>query len=108
MFFLKKNKETTGKIRYTWAMKPFNFLAFSAFAGVFWLIMLFIFCFLLVHILLFAKAGWDAKRTKPPSQQAEKPVEPEKKQPEPIYYIVEKKKKRPKSAYSSPREIHFQ
>ena len=32
----------------------------------------------------------------------------EQKQPEPIYYIVEKKKKRPKSSYSPPREIHFQ
>ena len=90
-------------------MKTFHLLAFSPVAGGFWLIMLFIFSFLLVHLLLFAKAGWEAKRQKKePPRQEEKPAPPEKKQPEPIYYIVEKKKKRPKSAYSPPREIHFQ
>ena len=36
----------------------------------------------------------------------EKPSEP-KNQPEPVYFIVERKKKRAKSSYTEPKEIRF-
>lgn len=90
-------------------MKSFISLlsSFSPASGVFWLIMLFAFCFFFVHLVLYAKAGWDAvHRKKPTPTEKPKDAQPEKK-PEPVYYIVEKKKKRPKSTFSEPREIHF-
>lgn len=104
-----KNEDTTEKILYTTAMKIFHLLAFSPIVGGFWLLMLFFLSFLLVHLLLFAKAGWEAKLgKKPQTNKTEQPAPPpEKKAPEPVYYIVEKKKKRPKNTYSPPREIHF-
>ena len=81
-------------------------------SGVIWLLLLFVFCFLGVHILRLAKFGWDSQKRKPPTPQKETP--PEKKAPappstaqEPVYYIVEKKKKRPKTSYGEPKEFRF-
>ena len=67
--------------------------------------LLFIICFVGVHLLIFAYVGWETKRKK-----ANKQPEEEKKPPterEPIYYIVERKKKRTKSSYGEPKEINF-
>ncbi|MBQ8319265.1 MAG: hypothetical protein IJX81_00120 [Clostridia bacterium] len=89
-------------------MKLLPLLTANPSLGAFWLIMLFAFSFFAVHLLLLAKAGWEAKREKreEKSQPPTKTEEP-KKSPAPVYYLVEKKKKRPKSTYSQPREIHF-
>jgi hypothetical protein len=80
-------------------------LAFSLFSGIAGLFVMFAVSFLIVHILLLAKAGWDSKKpkTEKPPVQTEEP----KKTPAPVYYLVEKRKKRPKNNYSEPREIHF-
>lgn len=80
-------------------------LTFSPFSGVLGLLAMFGVSFLLVHIVLLAKTGWEVK--KPQKPKPEPPKEKPQKPPEPVYYLVEKRKKRPKNSYSSPREIHF-
>ncbi len=64
-------------------------------------ILLFI-CFTLVHIFKLARIGYRARKNLPPT-----PPKPEEPKPEPVYYIVEKKKKRAKASYSEPRRIDF-
>lgn len=85
--------------------------------GAIWLLILFLFCFLGVHIAQLAKFGWkffSVKADEPAKAQAKEPTAPpEKKAPasqtqEPVYYIVERKKKRPKSNYGEPKPIRFQ
>lgn len=69
------------------------------FIGALYLLLTFLFCFILVHVIRLAILGFQA---------AKKPPEPEKKpepKPEPVYYIVEKR--RAKKSYSEPREIQF-
>lgn len=86
-----------------------NALLTSSAVGGFALVGLLILCFVLVHILRLAEIGWKHKneRPTPPPQQPEKnPELPPR--AEPIYYIVEKKRKpRPKAHYSEPKEIKF-
>ena len=77
--------------------------------GFLWLVLLFAFCFSCVHLLKLARLGSDTLRKAPPP--AEKKEE-EKKAPaeqpqDPVYYIVEKKTRRPKSSYSEPKQIKF-
>ena len=59
---------------------------------------LFLFLFLLVHGIRLALLGYKALRKK------EEPAPP--KPQEPVYYIVEKKK-RPKTKYSEPKPFRF-
>ena len=92
-------------------MKILNRLLLSLPAqGFLWIIFLFAFCFLCVHLLKLAKLGTDTLRKTPPPAPEKK--EEEKKTPaeqpqEPVYYIVEKKTRRPKSSYSEPKQIKF-
>ena len=84
-------------------------LAARVVGGVFCLIFLFVLVFVCVHILKCAKIGW-LKHRKKHDESAEKPPQKEKapaSPPEPIYYIVEKKRVRTKSKYSEPKEIRF-
>lgn len=66
------------------------------------LILLFI-CIVVVHVGKLAYLGYRTRGKKLPPE-APKPSEPEK---EPVYYIVEKKKKRVRSEYSEPKRISF-
>ena len=70
--------------------------------GGFYLCLLLFLCFVLVHIFKLARIGYRAGKRLP----REKP-KPEPKTPEPVYYIVEKKKKRAKASYSEPKRISF-
>ena len=80
--------------------------------GFFALLFLFAFCFFGVHILRYAKIGWELQEntTPEPPKTEEKPEEKAPANPppqEPVYYIVEKKQRRAKPRYSEPKEIHF-
>ena len=75
--------------------------------GIFWIIFLFIFCYLLVYFLTKKDKELNSEKdaqTPPPKPTAT----PKKSQPQAVYYIVERKKKRPKSDYSDPQRIHFE
>lgn len=97
----------TEYVLYTYPMNT-SFLLSANFIGVFCLAFLFLLCFCLVHIARLAAVGWKHTAKKPPTPE---PQKVEKKAPtpkqEPIYYIVERKKRRAKSSYSEPKEIHF-
>jgi hypothetical protein len=76
-----------------------------AFRGGFFLILLFSFCFLCVHLIVYLLPK---KQSKTPPIETEKEKAPPVTQAEPIYYIVERKKRRAKPQYSEPKEIKFQ
>ena len=83
-----------------------NILTVFPWKGFLFASLLFTICFVGVHLLIFARIGWQSQRQKP----EEPPKEEEKKPPrerEPIYYIVERKTKRAKSSYSEPKQINF-
>lgn len=105
-----------------------NSLLASPVGGIFWLLALFIICFFGVHIARLAHIGWihreSQKNSSDPSRRHDPPKPPEPKQsntkqpeskppesrpapPEPVYYIVERKRRRPKANYSEPKEIKF-
>ena len=91
-------------------MKILNRLLLSLPAqGFLWIIFLFAFCFLCVHLLKLAKLGTDTlRKTPPPAPEKKEEKKPPAEQPqEPVYYIVEKKTRRPKSSYSEPKQIKF-
>ncbi len=88
-----------------------NLLTVTPLLGIVWLTLLFIVCFLGVHIARLVKFGWLYQ--KQPTQEKPKPPEQsEKKAPEktpsaePVYYIVERKRKT-RQSYSEPKEIRF-
>ena len=87
-------------------------LTSNALTGVALTLFLFLFCFIVVHFLLLAKIGWqaslNAEKTKTEEQKQETPA-PKNKEREPIYYIVEKKRAKPKARtiYSEPKEFRF-
>lgn len=72
-----------------------------AIKGFLYLLLTFVFCFLVVHLIKLAVLGFLSLKVKkePP------PPKPEKKS-EPVYYIVEKKRQR-KASYSEPKQIEF-
>ena len=71
--------------------------------GAVYTIFLLLFCVIVVHGIKLAHIGYRTLFKKlPPSP----PKEPEKKV-EPVYFIVEKKKKRAKAEYSEPKRIQF-
>lgn len=72
-------------------------------AGAGYLFTVFLFCVIVVHVVKLARIGYRTFRKKLPPQQPE-PHEPK---PDPVYFIVERKKKRAKSEYSAPKEIKF-
>jgi hypothetical protein len=91
-------------------MKILNRLLLSLPAqGFLWIIFLFAFCFLCVHLLKLAKLGTDTLRKTPPPapEKKEEKKTPAEQPQEPVYYIVEKKTRRPKSSYSEPKQIKF-
>ena len=96
----------------------------SATRGGFWLIFLFILSFALIHIAKLAEQGWSLKKNaskneKSPKKDATNPKSassqstknnekaPANTPQEPIYYIVERKRKHGKNHYSEPKEIRF-
>lgn len=87
-----------------------NLLLTLPFRGCIWFSILFLVCFFGAHITKLAKEGWRARR-KPTDA---KPDETKKETPkpttaqEPVYYIVEKKRRRPKQDYGEPKPIRFQ
>jgi hypothetical protein len=62
--------------------------------------LLFICCFVFVHIIKLAAIGLKSLK-KPKESKEPKPQS----KPQPVYYIVEKK--RAKRSYSEPKEIEF-
>lgn len=76
-------------------------------AGFVSLIGLFALCFFLVHTARLARIGWESQKKPPQGKpEEEKPAPVEEKPQEPIYYIVEKKR-RVKTGYSEPKQIRF-
>ena len=71
--------------------------------GFVYLLLTFIICFSLVHVIKLAAIGFASLKKKKPQPPAE--PKPEKKS-EPVYYIVEKKRAK-RSSYSAPKEIKF-
>ena len=72
--------------------------------------LLFIISFLCVHIVRLVKFGWIYQRKKLAFQKSEPVPTPEKQAPkpqEPVYYIVERKKRRAKSSYGEPKAFRF-
>ena len=83
-------------------------LAASAVGGAFCLLFLFALVFVCVHILKCAKIGWrKGKKKSIDTAQENTAKEKAPAPPEPIYYIVEKKRTRTKPKYGTPKEIRF-
>ena len=78
-----------------------NILSTSLAAGCFGIVILFIISFIAVHTPSVLQKLSKKEDEKPPVKE-----EP-KKEIEPVYYIVERKKKRIKQSYSDPKQIHF-
>ena len=71
-------------------------------------LLIFLCSFAVVHIIKLVKIGLDSlkEKSEPEPEKKEKKQEKPAKQPQPVYYIVEKKRAR-KATYSAPREISF-
>jgi uncharacterized protein (DUF58 family) len=84
--------------------------------GVFSILLLFVLCFLLVHTVRLARLGLkyhaEGEEADDEEKSEEKKTEKQEKQApaenpqEPIYYIVERKK-RTRASYSEPKQIRF-
>ena len=90
-----------------------NVLLSKSGLGVIWLAVLFVLCFALVHIARLVRFGRayqkQQKQTQPPEEKTEKPTEkktPPQNAGEPVYYIVERKR-RTKSSFGEPKRIDF-
>ena len=67
--------------------------------------MLYIACYVFICMVRLAVQGFKSMQK---DRAEQTPAEEEKKnEPQPVYYIVEKKKARSKATYSPPREIKF-
>lgn len=90
--------------------KLYTFLMNDAIFGILGLLVLFILSFFAVHIIKLAKIGYRAQKTptqpKPKREEVKKEAPPKQSLGEPVYYIVERKR-RTKSSYSAPKEIRF-
>ncbi len=84
-----------------------NLLSVQA-AGAFWTVFLFAMCFFFVHLFRLAHMGYHAGRRFQKEEEKEPEESTEAKHAEPVYYIVEKKKKRTKASYSEPKRIKFE
>ena len=82
----------------------------NAILGIFGLLVLFILSFFAVHIIKLARIGYRAQNPPPPPvpkrEEVKKETLPKQSLGEPVYYIVERKR-RTKSSYSAPKEIRF-
>lgn len=65
--------------------------------------LLFLICFILVLLCRYARIGYLSTRKQKDKPQEKKP-EPK---AEPVYYLVERKRKAPKKQYGEPKEIKF-
>lgn len=83
-------------------MRSMNMLSVQG-QGLIFTIIIFLCCVIVVHAFVLAKIGYRTLHKKLPPEQP--PKEPKKN--DPVYFIVEKKKKRVKSEYTAPREIKF-
>ncbi len=75
-----------------------------AILGLVYLILIFLLCFTAVHIVKLTAIGFKSMKKKKEPKPEPKPVKV--KAPEPVYYIVEKKRSR-KATYSEPKQIKF-
>ena len=99
------------------SVSPINALLSVALRGLIWLIVLFLFCFFGVHLTILAIIGWkhqqtDSKKHDDKNNGATENKNAENKAPtptaqEPIYYIVERKRKPAKSNFGTPKQIRF-
>ena len=93
-------------------MVYFNAFLAPQYLGAIWLVILFLLCFFAVHFIQLARLGqrWrkeQEKNSQPkPAPQQEEKQAPPKNAEEPIYYIVERKR-RTKSSFSEPKQIRF-
>ncbi len=71
--------------------------------GCLYALLLFLGCVAAVALLQLALIGYRTKYKKLPAQKPKKP----KREKEPVYFIVERKKKRSKTEYSEPKRIQF-
>lgn len=81
----------------------------SPIVGCISLVVVFALCFVSVHLLRLARLGRIYQKQQKQAVQMktdEKQNSPDKKPEEPIYYIVERKRK-VKSNFSTPKQIHF-
>ena len=100
--------------RYNLAMKHALLLPLGIAGGI-WAAVFFAVFFLCVHLSKLVKKGWLAgkneksasKKQEPKKEEKPKEKPPETTAPEPVYYIVERKKKRTKSSYGEPKEFKF-
>lgn len=72
--------------------------------GFLWCLFLLILSVIVVHGIKLAIIGYRTLGKKLPPE----PPKREEKKPEPVYFLVERKKKRAKQEYSEPRKIEFQ
>ena len=92
-----------------------NLLASTLWGGVY-LLILFGLCFggvvgvrlLQQRIRTSKNAPQEQNPTPEKTEKAEKPAQSEKPKPKEVYYIVEKKRSRPKQNYSKPKKINFE
>ena len=94
------------------AYLPYSFLSITAVSGFGLVVFLFLFCFLAVHIFVLIKLGWKSRTSlqessSTPIHEEKTALEPKRTEREPIYYIVERKRTRPKKNYSEPKEFRF-
>ncbi|MBO5411795.1 MAG: hypothetical protein J6A38_01765 [Clostridia bacterium] len=86
-----------------------TFLFAHATQGVLFILLLFAVCFIGVHLARLVAFGWEYhNQTEPPPEQTPEKKAPEKPSQEQVYYIVERKRRKPKTSYSEPKEIRFQ
>ena len=85
-----------------------NTLLVSSALGFVWLTLLFGLCFLAVHVVRLAQFGrrYQQEKQMPPKPQPTQEKAPPKQEGEPVYYIVEKKR-RNKTSYGEPKRIQF-
>ena len=89
-------------------MKNYHLLLSLPTKGFLFLIFLFLFCFLGVHVVKLALIGVESLHTIPSTDKTvEEKKAPAERPQEPIYYIVERKTRRAKPSYGEPKEIRF-
>lgn len=72
--------------------------------GILYLAILFVACFVFVAMIKLALFGLRSMKIRPEA----KPEEQKKEEPpQPVYYIVEKKRSKSRANYGKPREIKF-
>ena len=73
--------------------------------GFLYAVILLLVCIIVVHIVKLARLGYRTLGKKLPAEKPKKQAA--KRGQEPVYFIVERKKKRPKPEYTEPKRIQF-